>query len=222
MTTVAIMQPYFVPYLGYFQLIAAADVFVIYDNVQYSKGSWVNRNRLPDARGELAWLTLPLSRPPLGTKIAELTFLPDGRDRLLQEMRRFPALQSAYDEADPLARAVSEAIGNPVDYIIGLLKLACDRLGLRFEPIRASAIALESTGGAQSRVIDYVDHFKGDRYINLSGGRDLYDRGAFAAAGIELCFLDPYGGPPTSMLHRILAEPIDRLRAEILIYSVSS
>lgn len=43
---VAIMQPYFLPYIGYFQLIAAADVFIIYDNIKYTKKGWINRNRM--------------------------------------------------------------------------------------------------------------------------------------------------------------------------------
>src|SRR5437016_2188558 len=62
--TVAIMQPYFLPYAGYFRLFAASDLFVIYDCVQFPRRGWVHRNRLTDARGLERWLTLPLEKAP--------------------------------------------------------------------------------------------------------------------------------------------------------------
>ena len=58
--TVAIMQPYFAPYAGYFRLLATTDLFVVYDCVQFPRRGWVHRNQLPDAAGKLDWLTLPL------------------------------------------------------------------------------------------------------------------------------------------------------------------
>ena len=61
--TVAIMQPYFFPYAGYFRLFAASDLFVIYDCVQFPRRGWVHRNLLPDASGSERWLTLPLEKP---------------------------------------------------------------------------------------------------------------------------------------------------------------
>ena len=56
----AVMQPYLLPYIGYFQLIAAADVFVVYDDVQYMRGGWINRNRIL-LNGAPHWLTLPVA-----------------------------------------------------------------------------------------------------------------------------------------------------------------
>ena len=77
MTTIAVMQPYFVPHAGYFRLFAASDLFVVFDCVQFPRRGWVHRNRLPDAQGRARWLTLPLSKalvtPPSMTSPSQPT-----------------------------------------------------------------------------------------------------------------------------------------------------
>src|SRR3979411_2469618 len=74
---VAIMQPYFIPYAGYFRLFAASDLFVIYDCVQFARRGWVHRNRLVDRGGTERWLTLPLQKAPRDVLIRDLRFAPD-------------------------------------------------------------------------------------------------------------------------------------------------
>src|SRR5215212_9434208 len=76
--TVAIMQPYFVPYAGYFRLFAASDLFVIYDCVQFPRRGWVHRNLLVDASGEARWLTLPIEKAAQNVLIRDLSFAPTG------------------------------------------------------------------------------------------------------------------------------------------------
>ena len=73
---VAIMQPYFAPYIGYFQLIAAVDVFVVLDDVNYIKGGWINRNKVL-CHGKPTWLTVPLQGASPNKKIFELEIAPD-------------------------------------------------------------------------------------------------------------------------------------------------
>ena len=74
MTVVAVMQPYFMPYAGYFRLFAAADLVAIFDCVQFPRRGWVHRNRLPGRNGETQWLTLPLQKATTGTQINNLKF----------------------------------------------------------------------------------------------------------------------------------------------------
>ena len=88
--TVAIMQPYFIPYAGYFRLFAASDLFVIYDCVQFPRRGWVHRNRLVDASGTERWLTLPIAKAPREALIRELRFRTDARDVLAERMRPLP------------------------------------------------------------------------------------------------------------------------------------
>ena len=74
MTVVAVMQPYFMPYAGYFRLFAAADLVAIFDCVQFPRRGWVHRNRLPSRKGEARWLTLPLQKVRTSTQISKLRF----------------------------------------------------------------------------------------------------------------------------------------------------
>src|ERR1700680_3840117 len=90
--SVAIMQPYFIPYAGYFRLFAASDLFVIYDCVQFPRRGWVHRNRLVDASGTQRWLTLAIAKGPRGTLIRDLRFSIVAGHVLARCMRSFPLL----------------------------------------------------------------------------------------------------------------------------------
>ena len=92
MTSIAIMQPYFIPYAGYFRLFAACDLFVIYDDVQFPKEGWVHRNRLLNKNNEPTWLTLPIQRKPLATRINEIEFLDDANKVWQEQLRKFPIM----------------------------------------------------------------------------------------------------------------------------------
>src|SRR5215469_15966664 len=111
--TVAIMQPYFMPYAGYFRLMAAADVFVIYDCAQFPKGGWVHRNRMPDGTGRMQWLTLPINRPHLGTHIADLTFMPDAKEVMNMRSSTFPDISARLD-SDPLLSRLMDFSRTPL------------------------------------------------------------------------------------------------------------
>ena len=142
MATIAIMQPYFFPYAGYFRLFAAADLFVLYDCVQFPRRGWVHRNRLPDGKGEPAWLTLPLARAPHATTIRDLRFPAAAAASLKARMRRFPVLRS--ERADrPIPRALTVFDGaSPVDYLQRGLAEICSLLGLSCEFARSSSLGI--------------------------------------------------------------------------------
>ena len=85
-STIAIMQPYFIPYAGYFRLFAASDLFVIYDCVQFPRQGWVHRNRLVDTSGKERWLTLPLAKAPQQVLIRDLRFAPNAESEFLDRL----------------------------------------------------------------------------------------------------------------------------------------
>ena len=93
MTTVAIMQPYFYPYAGYFRLFSRADLFVLYDCVQFPRRGWVHRNRLTGASGQLQWLTLRLAHAAQDTVIRDMRLEPSAMEQLAADLRRFPAFE---------------------------------------------------------------------------------------------------------------------------------
>jgi hypothetical protein len=86
--TVAIMQPYFFPYAGYFRLFAASDLFVIYDCVQFPRRGWVHRNRLVHVSGAERWLTLPIEKAPQSVLIRDLRFQPNAAQILADRLRQ--------------------------------------------------------------------------------------------------------------------------------------
>jgi hypothetical protein len=202
MTAIAIMQPYFLPYAGYFRLIAQTDLFVVYDCVQFPRRGWVHRNKLLDVRGEEQWLTLPLKPGPQDIRIADLAFAGDAEAALAERLRPFPLAARSGPHA-PLLERMRRIDGPPVDYITDLLQVACELLGLTWNVVRSSSLAIPESFRAQDRILEINRRLGATRYLNAPGGRDLYDAAAFAEAGVKLAFLDPWTGPGGSILQRL-------------------
>lgn len=202
MPAIAIMQPYFLPYAGYFRLIAQTDLFVVYDCVQFPRRGWVHRNKLLDARGEEQWLTLPLKPAPQDVLIRDLAFADDAAGAMAERLRPFPAAGQAGPHA-PLLERMRRPDGAPVDYIVDLLRLASEALGLRWNVVRSSSLAVPQSFRAQDRILEIARRLDATAYVNAPGGRDLYEAAAFAARGIELRFLEPWAGAGGSILQRL-------------------
>src|ERR1700676_1677029 len=139
---VAIMQPYFLPYLGYFRLFAASDLFVIYDCVQFPRRGWVHRNRLLDAAGVERWLTLPLEKAPQDVLIRDLGFPPNAGALLAARLRRFPLGGSDPRAAGNVLAALREVEGSPLDYIERLLERVVAYVGIPWNVIRSSSLGI--------------------------------------------------------------------------------
>ena len=221
MNTIAVMQPYFFPYAGYFRLFAAADTFVILDCVQLPRPGWVHRNRFENAEGRADWLTLPLEKAPYTTPIKDLRLRPETRSVLEASFRRFPVLRDALKAKHPLvARVLDVPAPDLTNYLSGLLEHVTQLLGLSKPMIRSSALGLDPELHGQDRVLAIVKALAGTHYVNAPGGRHLYDDGSFARSGVRLQFLSEYGGSMKSMLSRLLTEPAHALREEIVRESI--
>jgi hypothetical protein len=213
---VCVMQPYFMPYAGYFRLFAGADLFVAFDCVQFPRRGWVHRNRLATAGGAPDWLTLPLQKSDRDTtRICDLRF----RDRAQQEwhesLRRFPAAQALAARGDALAARVLQLGSCPVDYIVaGMLEVA-QLLDVERPLIRSSSLDIDPALRGQARILEILRHVGATEYLNAPGGRELYDSCAFRRAGIRLLFLSHYRGGFASVLERLALEPVAGVRAEL-------
>src|SRR5690606_9253547 len=198
---IAIMQPYFYPYLGYFHLIASVDLFLIFDCVQFPRRGRVHRAPLPGAN---SWLTLPLARQPRDTLISDLRFSDEGHGAWAARVEGLPWLRNA-----PALRAAlaSTRAGGVVDYLETHLQIACDALDIRTEMRRSSSYRMAPALRSQERVIALAKAAGATGYVNLPGGRALYDRDAFSAAGLELSFVPDYTGPVQSLLHALATQP---------------
>ncbi|TCT09059.1 WbqC family protein [Paralcaligenes ureilyticus] len=186
----AIMQPYFLPYIGYFQLIAAVDLFIVYDNIKYTKKGWINRNRmLRDGKDVVFSLPLKNDSDYLDVCARELAASFD-RTKLLKQ------LEGAYSRAPHFTRTRSllEEImlyqdANLFRYLHHSIIKVCEHLGIKTEIKISSDIDIDHSLKGQDKVIALCDAIGASGYINAIGGIELYSKEAFRDRGIDLAFL---------------------------------
>lgn len=188
---VAIMQPYFLPYLGYFQLLAAVRTFVIYDDVQYIKGGWINRNRIL-IQEQPHFITLPLEKASPNKSIQELTIAETGHWR--KKMRN--AVRSAYGRA-PHYREIFPAIQDIIDdvhprladFLENSLRRIAALLGISTEIVKSSDVLPRDEIRGADRVLAICKNLEATAYINAIGGKPLYLPAKFQQSGVSLHFL---------------------------------
>lgn len=190
MKRVAVMQPYFLPYIGYFQLIGAVDEFIVYDDIQYTKKGWINRNRyLCEGRDRL--FSLPLQA---GSSLADVRErrLAAGFDReaLLNRLREAYRQAPCFEETFPLVESVvrhDEA--NLFAYLLHSIRAVGSHLGIATPLTVSSTLGTDRALAGADRVIALCRRAGADTYINPIGGRELYAADAFARHGLALRFL---------------------------------
>mgnify|MGYP001212086665 FL=1 len=189
---IAIMQPYIFPYIGYFQLINAVDKFVVYDNIQFTKKGWINRNRLL-VNGKDEYFTLPLKKDSdyLNVdrrKLAD-TFSTEKTKllrRFAESYRKAPEFNSVF----PLVEAVfNQPEENLFRFIYQSLEAVNTYLDIKTELVVSSTIPVDHTLKSQDKVIAICKALKATAYINPSGGVELYSKEVFKENNIELGFL---------------------------------
>ena len=222
----AIMQPYFLPYPGYFQLIAAVDVFVVYDNIKYVKSGWINRNRLC-RNGEAATFSLPLKHASdsLDVRERELAAAFDP-EKLLNQFR------GAYGQAPQFARVfawleqvVRHGERNLFRYLDHSIRAACELLAVDTEIRTSSDIAIDHTLKKQDKVIALCRAAGARTYVNAIGGTELYDKEEFRRQGIGLEFLrskpfeypqlEPAFVPSLSIVDALMFNSLEIVRARV-------
>ncbi len=212
---VAIMQPYFMPYAGYFRLFAAADLFVALDCVQFPRRGWVHRNRFTDHKGELQWLTVPLKKSDRdATRICDLQFQENASALLRDEARRFRSLQKI-QQFRVFADMLFDTSLSPNEYFTSALSKMAKFLDMERPIVRSSTLNIDPQLRAQERIIEIAKQVGAKDYINAPGGRGIYDEGAFRRAGLTLSFLSAYHGSFSSILERVIEDGVDLLAREI-------
>lgn len=191
---VAVMQPYLLPYIGYWELFAAADVFVVLDDVQFIRRGWVNRNRIRSDRAGRGWsyLTVPVEKTRRETAICDMRmrFGPGWTQALSRRLIHLFGRDALKCE---LAHNLIALPARPDQALFPVLLeqlLATSRmLQLETRVVLASELDPLPRARGQQRLIDLVLALKGNQYLNLPGGRGLYESDSFSDAGIELRIL---------------------------------
>ena len=188
--SVAIMQPYFLPYIGYFQLIASVNEFVVYDNIKYTKKGWINRNRfLSNARDET--FSLPLQKDSDQLFVCERKLAESfNRKKLLNQIHGAYAKAPHFSSVFPVFERIIEFQDRNLFWFIynSLLEI-CEYIGLDTRFKVSSKISIDHELKSAQKVIAICKATKAQKYVNPIGGLDLYRTDMFLAEGIELQFL---------------------------------
>jgi len=187
----AIMQPYFMPYIGYLQLMNAVDKFVLYDDVNYINKGWINRNRIL-VNGQDYLFTIPLKDASQNKLINEIALSsdPKWRGKLLktieQGYKKSPFYLSAFEVTEKIINFDAEKVS---DWIAASLEIVAKHLGIQAEIIPSSTIYQNTHLKAQERILDICLQEKANHYINPIGGTELYDKAVFEEKAIQLNFI---------------------------------
>lgn len=224
--TLGLMQPYFLPYLGYYALIDVCDTWVVFDEVQYIRRGWVNRNRILHPAEGWQYIQVPVEKAPRDTVIADMVAKPGWGDKILRQLEHYRKRAPHYAEVtDLLADTFREAPTGLSDLLVHVLDRTCGYLGIRFEPRRSGEIPFDrgdvDAPGDWARII--ARELGADRYVNPPGGRGIYHHADFERDGIELRFLEmpaleyhqlrPAFEPHLSVVDVMMFNPPDQIRA---------
>jgi WbqC-like protein family len=189
---VAVMQPYFFPYIGYFQLIHAVDIFVIYDDVNYINRGWINRNVLKFGREEKLF-SVPVEKISQNKKIRDLNLKDDAIwwSKFSKNLElnfasapfRSETMELYHRIKDFPDRNLATFVGNSIIQI-------CSHLALDTKIIYASELNIPQEYVGEQRIIRICQQLEATTYINAVNGKQLYTKETFSTAGIDLFFIN--------------------------------
>jgi hypothetical protein len=186
----AIMQPYFFPYIGYFQLIASVNLFIVYDNIKYTKRGWINRNRML-LNGKDVVFSLPLKQGSDHLDVRERTLAADfSCDKLIKQLhgayRKAPYFRQAFPLIEQILR---QDESNLFQFLYTSIHLLCHHLGIATKIRISSEIPINHDAKNQDKVLALCQAVGTRTYVNSIGGMELYSQNDFLAAGIDLTFI---------------------------------
>jgi hypothetical protein len=227
--TVAIMQPYFLPYIGYFQLMKAVDLFVFYDDVNFIKQGWINRNRIL-LNGEEFRFTLELKGAGSFRKINEIE-VGNNRRRLLKTVSQAYCHAPLYKKVRPICEDIFSSLQNNLSrYLVETLELIADYLKIETKFLVSSEIEKNNLLKGQDKVIEICSKLGASAYVNSIGGQSLYSKTDFMNAGINLLFLQslkveykqviPFFIPGLSILDTMMFNTVEEIQVMLAKYEL--
>lgn len=186
-----IMQPYFIPYIGYWQLLNAVDKYVIYDDVNFIKGGWINRNRIL-INGDAKIFSIQMQGASSNKFINEIYM----STNKVWKRKALKTIEASYKKA-PFFNKVFPLIQNIIncekenlaEFLENSINIICGYLEIDTKIIISSSINKNNDLKAQGKVIEICKILNADEYYNAIGGKELYSYDTFKSEGIELKFL---------------------------------
>jgi hypothetical protein len=186
------MQPYFMPYIGYFQLINSVDEFIIYDNIQYTKKGWINRNRIL-SNGAPQLISIPLKKDSdyldvVGRELSESWS--NDRKKIINIIKssynKSPYFQETFEL---ILKCLTNPERNLFKFIYDSLILINEYLDIKTKIIISSIIDVDHTLKSQDKVLSICRERKATQYINSVGGQELYNKDIFKQNKVDLNFI---------------------------------
>jgi hypothetical protein len=195
--TLGLMQPYFFPYLGYFDLISRCDQWIVFDTAQYIRRGWVNRNRILHPTVSWQYITVPVNKHNRETPINEMETNPYGEwaPRILGQLQHYRKKAPGYAVTVQLVEeCLSSRETNLARLNVITLRKTCETLGISFHAhvLSEMNLTLGPVAGPSDWALRISEALKADDYINPPGGYQLYDPRTFAASGIKLTIQEPF------------------------------
>jgi len=192
--TLAVMQPYIFPYIGYFNLLNSCDVFVLYDDVNFIKQGWINRNRVLNSKNEVMF-SVPLVNQSSNLAINEVTVA--NYERFKVKFLR--TIEQCYSKAihfevglDYVTEVLNTEFTSISELASSSIEVAKERLNLQCEILTSSEQFAHTKGMERSqRLIAMAQILGCNRYVNSVNGSFLYDKNEFSNNGVELKFIKP-------------------------------
>ena len=187
--TVVIHQPDFMPYLGFFDRLLKADIYVIFDNVQYTRRAWMNRDKIKTKKGE-GWLTVSTQKAPQDTPInrillAEGSWREDNLNLLRTNYRNSPFFHEIMPSIEELYKFPGTRM---MDFNLASIQMLMQFFDIQIETVLASS--LEPQGKNNTMIIDIMKKLGYSRYLSGVGARDYFVPELYEQAGIEVIWQD--------------------------------
>lgn len=184
-----IMQPYFMPYIGYFQLMKAVDKYVVYDDVNYIKGGWANRNHIL-INGEKEMFTVTLQKASQNKLFNEIV-IGDDFKKLMKTLQMNYSKAINFDQTMVLMeRIISFPNKQLAVFIANSFREILSYLSVETEILMSSEIPKDNSLRGKDKIIQICEILGADTYYNAVGGKNLYDQEEFREHGITLNFVD--------------------------------
>jgi len=241
------MQPYFFPYIGYWQLMFNCDIWIFLDSCQYNKKSWMNRNRVlhSDPEKEFQYISVPIKKHAKGTRIEDIAINNDKkwREKLLGQLGVYRRMRAPHFDA--VVSLVERIMASSDESLCNLIVRSAEEvgayLGQKVAFKRSSELGIDETkiNAPDEWALAISEILGANEYINPYGAAELFDQNKYTSLGIDLMFLTPNLSPykqsrrefypglsiidammfldPGEVLHRIRRDFALRAKDEIVI-----
>lgn len=192
MLKLGIMQPYFVPYIGYWQLMNTVDTYVVYDDVNYIKRGWINRNRVL-VGGSPQYVNIELAGASQNKLINEIELVKDSgyAKRLLRTLElNYKKAPFFNDCMELLQKILENPQKNLALFLFDQISMIAEYLGISTKLILSSSLQKDCSLHGEDKILDICRCLHADEYYNAIGGKELYSRERFLQNEIALKFLE--------------------------------